>query len=407
MIDEKEQLEREARENEEVNTKILSELSAELRALEEQLLATQRNIKNVEEECYTQSKLLTDKDEELKRLKRDYEVLEETNAQGGNKKRSLELEVDSLNKARVTAEQEANSLASLNERLHSERTDLEMHTRSAASESNALLKRIEETERRLELAKKKVVEKELEIDSEIRSKNINKEQIINLNSLNTRFEDENEVLSIKIIELENSIARKQRQHNDSSTILSIRDKELDHAISTLTYSESKNTLVLKELEQAQNDNNTLQRLLDKYRQDVDFQKKLREIESAKKIELEIERRRLEQQAVSKDIEARVIKKELEQMKGSHGWLLESNWQINEELSALKEHTEVLENQNKTLNNELEDIVDKDEIVRRDLDIKARVDYIKSKNNNEVQRSIIRVQNSRSPKRSVHNSPYKY
>lgn len=405
LIDDKDKTEKEAKDNEEANAKLLTSLSIELKELEEQLVMIQKKLKNVEEECYMQSKLLTDKDEELERLKHDYELLENKNYQGANEKRSLELEVNSLNQARISAERETDSLMLLNERLYGERTDLEIRTRDVLNETNTLARKIEEAERKLELAKRNVMQKETEIDSEARGKSLCSEKAINLNSLNTKLEDENKMLSIKVIELENSIARKQQQYNDSSTILSVRHKELDHASSGLNYSESKNVLMQKEFEQRQSENESLQRLLDQYRQDVDFQKNLREIESAKKLELEIEKRRLEQEAVSKDIEARSARRELEKVKGNHEQLLKGNWQINEELNALKDHAELLENQNTSLNNELENIVDTDQVVRKELDRKSRVEYIKDKNNSELQRSFTRLQNSRSPQRSIHNSPY--
>ena len=47
-----------------------------------------------------------------------------------------------------------------------------------------------------------------------------------------------------------------------------------------------------------------------------------------------------------------------------------------------------------------------EKVRRDLDRKDRVDYLKSKNQNELEQSIVKVRTSLSPKKSPYKSPYK-
>ena len=121
------------------------------------------------------------------------------------------------------------------------------------------------------------------------------------------------------------------------------------------------------------------------------------------MELELEKKKLENETLSKDIEARSAKKELEKIRDTHGMLLEGHVQRTEELNALKQHAEVLENQNATLNNELDRFVETDEKVRHDLDRRIHVDYLKSKNTEELQQSIIKVKESLSP---IKKSPSK-
>jgi len=60
-----------------------------------------------------------------------------------------------------------------------------------------------------------------------------------------------------------------------------------------------------------------------------------------------------------------------------------------------------------LHAELDRFVEVDERVRQDLDLKNRVEYVKSKNLEDLQRSIEKVKKSRSPERrtSPHKSPY--
>ncbi len=62
-----------------------------------------------------------------------------------------------------------------------------------------------------------------------------------------------------------------------------------------------------------------------------------------------------------------------------------------------------------MHNELERFVEVDEKVRQDLDRKGEVDYIREKNNEEIQRSAAKVRNSQSPVRqgSPYRSPKKY
>lgn len=61
-----------------------------------------------------------------------------------------------------------------------------------------------------------------------------------------------------------------------------------------------------------------------------------------------------------------------------------------------------------MNRELDSFVDTNEKVRVDLDRKGRVDYLRSKNSHEYQRSLAKVRESQSPvRRSPYKSPYKY
>ena len=65
----------------------------------------------------------------------------------------------------------------------------------------------------------------------------------------------------------------------------------------------------------------------------------------KKIEVAQNKKIIEKSLLQKDIEARSAKKELEKVKDLQDQLLEDHYQLNEQLSALKGHVEVLENQN--------------------------------------------------------------
>ncbi len=51
-------------------------------------------------------------------------------------------------------------------------------------------------------------------------------------------------------------------------------------------------------------------------------------------------------------------------------------------------------------------MDTNEKVRKDLDRKDRVDYLRSKDQDELERSIQKVRTSKSPRRSPYHSPAK-
>ena len=65
---------------------------------------------------------------------------------------------------------------------------------------------------------------------------------------------------------------------------------------------------------------------------------------------------------------------------------------------MKDHTSVLEKQNMNLNHEIENITTTDELVRRELDRKNRLELLKSKDEEELKKSIAKVSLSKSPPR---------
>lgn len=58
-----------------------------------------------------------------------------------------------------------------------------------------------------------------------------------------------------------------------------------------------------------------------------------------------------------------------------------------------------------MHKELDKFVETDEKVRADLDRKHRVEYLKTKGQDEYQQSIVKLRNSKSPPKKGENSAY--
>jgi len=373
----------------------------ETRRIGDTLENKERYLKSINDELYSIKSLLNSKEDEVLRLKEDQATYEEEIMRGENNVRLLEDEVRALRHGHLSAKKNAEALAYEAEHLSSERAAMGSRVRDMEDEIVYLRQKVRDEETRLEAAR---IAKERR-DAELAAMKY-REEMDTWNVRNARLEAENRELEQRITDVELQVMKLKRRCEHSSLLLEDKSKDLSQLRMSLSYSPRRSESMYAELRKVKEDNDSLQRMLDRYREDANFQKRLTEIEAAKKIELEIEKKRLESEALSKDLEARMARRELERVKDTRGMLLEDRSQINEELDALKKHAEVLEDQNAAMNNELERFVETDERVRRDLDRKYKVDYLKSKNSDQLQKSFARVVRVTSPKRSPYSSPYR-
>lgn len=378
-----------------------TEDTLEVRRMEDTLENRERYLKEINNDLCSLQSLLDLKDSELTRLGKDQAMYEDEVARNTEKMRMLEDDVKALREGHLNVRRSAEALAVEAEQLNSERTVMGNRVRNIEDEIVYLRQKVREEENRLELARIARERKEAELAA-MRYR----EEMDTWSVRNARIENENRELSQRLADVDLQVMRAKQRYEENSILLENRARDLDQLKMNLSYSPRRNATMYADLRVARDENETLQRMLDRFREDADFQKRLREIEATKKIELEAEKKRFEREALDKDLEARMAKRELERVKTTSGVLLDSRMQIDEELNALKEHAEVLENQNTSLNNELERFVETDERARRDLDRKYRVDYLKNKNADELQQSFARVRNAASPKRSPYSSPYR-
>jgi len=410
LQEEKTYFENELEEQENQSTYQNDNTQTQIHKTHRMLAEKEKELKDIDASVYAYKTILDEKDIELEQLRKEQQIFENNNIEITKHIHKLEDEVRVIDEERLKVEKEVEDLGIVNEQLKNNCVKLANRAKSTEQDVISLKRGIEESETHLEIIGRQKLQKELELDTSINIKQTNSVEADRLNLINGEIEMEIRSLNVQVEDLESKVVKFNQQYDDCVFVLDSKDKECARLKSLHNYAEDKNLVVKGELQKAQKENDTLQRFLDQYRADVNFQKKLHEIESVKKAELELEKKRLENEAINKKIEVHKTKEQLERVKDTHVSLLEDKMQMNEELKALKHHTEVLHNQNRQLNNELDNFVNTDEVVRKDLDRKYRVEYVKSKNTEAFERSIERVRKSMSPERhttSSYRSPSKY
>ena len=108
-------------------------------------------------------------------------------------------------------------------------------------------------------------------------------------------------------------------------------------------------------------------------------------------DLEIKIRLREEQILS-------MRKELEGARYSNSTLLDNNSNLQAEIDALNNHIRVLQINNEDLTKELDEFVQANELIRQRLDRRTRVVELRNKNEVQIQKSLVYVQEARSPPR---------
>lgn len=251
-------------------------------------------------------------------------------------------------------------------------------------------------ENKLLSAEKRNLEADVGLQKEARY-NIQKE-VERMVLLNTKLLDDKRALELKARELEGFIITLDGKIKNTINLIHLKEKEIQDAKNSINYTEVKNFEALEQLRKLNKEKETFELLMNQYKKDADLNKKLRDDKAMKALELERQKKKLESIYSSKEMEALIAKKDLEKVGTSHLKLKEDNLYLNQELDALKNHASVLENQNFSLHNEIDNIVRTDGIIRNELDRKSRFEYMKSKNLEQLQKSSEKVRLSRSPKK---------
>lgn len=105
---------------------------------------------------------------------------------------------------------------------------------------------------------------------------------------------------------------------------------------------------------------------------------------------------LEARFYSLEVDERAKNTDLEAVNYSNQALMDRNLDLKAEYEALQKHSSLLTQQNKDLQRELDSFVETDDIVRRNLDRKTKVDEIRYKVDNAIDQSAHMVFKSRSP-----------
>ena len=103
---------------------------------------------------------------------------------------------------------------------------------------------------------------------------------------------------------------------------------------------------------------------------------------------------------SLEVEVRSKNTNLEAVNYSNQALMDRNLDLKSQYEALQKHSLLLTQQNRDLQKELDQFVETDDIVRRNLDRKDKVDQIRSKVDNAIHQSTHIVARQRSPVREI-------
>ena len=378
------------------------ELQERTGVAEDLLYSKQNELKDIVTRFYTYRTLLEEKDLEFDRLKRDFGLLEEQNFNMAKERRRIEEDLMNLREGRIRADREATELASRKQILSSEHTLLNDRAREAEDKVRALRNEIQNELDRLEIMKRENTQLDNKLNTVINERIIFKNRTTQVAIANSRLEEDTKNKAQRLEKLKSLLQKSHKVQDELIISLDTLQKELARVRAGINVPKISCIEAGEQLKKLREENETLQRLLDQYRKDINFQKNLREIEVKRRRELELEREKLQKETRTRDYEVLSTKQALANVKDRHDVLLEDKVQISEELHALKQHAEVLESHNAELHNELERFIETDEVVRHDLNRKPRVEYIKDKSYDEVRRSITKVRQSTSP----HRSPYK-
>lgn len=99
-----------------------------------------------------------------------------------------------------------------------------------------------------------------------------------------------------------------------------------------------------------------------------------------------------------------LKSDIDHVKQSNARYVEDSHELQANIEALNRHVALLNQQNYELSVELEKFIETDDVVRRTLNRKAKVEDIRHKVDEAIQRSMVEVQNRRSPERYARESP---
>lgn len=345
LQEEKLRVERDAQEREEVLKNKGLVLQTEIRRISDAVTDKQTRLKEADTELNTYKNLVMDKDVELSKLQKELVASNDENALLTKDGKLLEGDLNVLIDGRRRAEMElirlkdANSAAIkshdiTNAKEHDSTIELENFRRKLLSLENELSVVQNDQSRKLsslDVAKDKQRATQLDLNR--------------LFDINEKLKNENNGLIVHIGNLERDLSVVRQRFEDTSVVLESKEKELLSLRSGIAYAEDKSAEISSELARINNENDKLKVITDKYRDDAEFQKRLRDEEAHQKLLLEEEKRRLEQEAVNKEMEARNVKKELAQIQFTSGKLRDDHEQLNQELEALKQHATLLESHN--------------------------------------------------------------
>ena len=355
--EEKARMDINAKEQEELQFKKSEIIQENLKKSSEVLSEVEFEIRTQSDKLQAQKALLGDKDEEIVRLRRIVANLASEAERVKHTKNSLELELKDAHDGHRSAERQVSGYIEESEQLKRAKAVEESKLREAEIELDHLKRKVRDLQVLADVTEKDSLQKARELGEESKIQRYSQGEVVVLMNRNRQLQDANDHLLKKLNGLEDELRTLNKRLDTISLMVEDKEKEIRVSRSESTYADSKELAAREELRKLKQDNDTYQILLEKYRNDAQFHKSIREKEATEKYRLEEEKNRLAREAIEKDMEARNAKKELERYKGIHGPLLEERMMSAKELEALKEHASLLEAQNQNVRKSITIVVE--------------------------------------------------
>lgn len=348
LQEEKSRAEHEAHDHEDQNYKKNDGLQSDIRVIKATIDDKQKQLKDLGAELSALKELASDKGEEISQMKHEIAEASVLNNKLLKDKKAVEGELAFESDNKRAAQLEADRIAGINDRISQEQAEISSRARENEVETLRLNERINDINRQLTDTEVSKHQREIELDAELAAKRNVQHDIDDLLIDNGKMQEDNKVLQYKANDMELQIKKLNKRLDDILNISDVKDKELRNSKASLSYADEKAQDIREQAKKLQRENEVLQSLLDKYRGDVNLQKQLRDEEIGQKLQVEQEKKRLERHVMSKELEVQDAKKELEKVQENKEKLIDHHYMLNQELGALKEHADLLENQNKTV-----------------------------------------------------------
>lgn len=345
LQDEKNRIEIEAKNQEVIQIRKNENFKNEVQHLHVLLESAERDLRDKSSGLSTQKALVENRSVDINRLRKLVADLDEEGIRIQRTKVALQLELQAARDAHRLAEQGINRREEDAEMLKRSKGVEEARLRNASAEADELSRRLADLQTAVDSVERQCAQKDKDVIEMAQARRFAQEEVDSLSLKNNRLQDEKTALLTKIKDLDVQSRLENRKLDDMAVLIDVKEKEIKGMRASSTYAESKEMATRQDLRKLQSENENFQLLLDKYRNDADLQKRLRDEESLRKYQLEEDKKRLSREALVKGLEAQTAKKELEKYKGSHSQLLQEQVMASQELEAVKEHANLLESQN--------------------------------------------------------------
>jgi len=223
-------------------------------------------------------------------------------------------------------------------------------------------------------------------------------EIDRLNGQNDLKGKESVDLAARIRAIEYDISKSLARIDDLNRVIDQKSYDLKSKEATLAEAEGEVHKLRAQQASYQKELEHLKSLEERYRtENSDLQRRI-DGESGKNLDLGASIKDLEQKIRLREDQIIQMRKELDGARYSNSALLDNNSGLQAEIDALNNHIRVLSSQNEDLTKELDHFVEANEAIRMRLDRKNRVLDLRRQNEQQLQKSLAHVQDSRSPVR---------